>query len=467
MAAETFSQLLARANDAARVIQRGYRKHKAMPVTPTKSGDRPIKLPPQAHQTFKLYPVDTTDPTALPTYNIQLSPHTEARARIISRVTNDQQTQDGPPDHLANIPEWAQTTIHQQNTDHATIKSAFNPKRCDNHFQPQRMWTSTNSVPHMAPRSSMPPASTYREPYWASAPNTLERQHEQLLTSMVLDRLRDWGAHRGTNEWPRELVTPGPLPSVLDSLRCARSQTLTLPQLITALKERIGDNASGKAFDMLNLKAYVRCFPESFILHSGRTYTGRPLDAVELRGSEDSRGKVHQRLDCDEQEQDWSSNARQVVISALPSRPPLQPLAVAPTTSNRQAGCIPGYDPTPACRLEPRDLFGAATSGSLLPPAPADSWSPTHKRLDACDDVSHAALAQIHHLFDESESVTDLCPLQPPRLQETDSFKESRRQYMKRYDLDCLFNDAVDRAMLHNVSSPVEFVARELLRGAR
>ena len=34
---------------------------------------------------------------------------------------------------------------------------------------------------------------------------------------------------------------------------------------------------------MLNLKAYVRCFPALFHLRSGRTAAGRPLDVVELR----------------------------------------------------------------------------------------------------------------------------------------------------------------------------------------
>ena len=34
---------------------------------------------------------------------------------------------------------------------------------------------------------------------------------------------------------------------------------------------------------MLNLKAYVRCYPALFHLRSGRTAQGRPLDVVELR----------------------------------------------------------------------------------------------------------------------------------------------------------------------------------------
>ena len=40
----------------------------------------------------------------------------------------------------------------------------------------------------------------------------------------------------------------------------------------------------------------------------------------------------------------------------------------------------------------------------------------------------------------------------------------ARAEYIKRFQLDRLFASAVDRAMRHNVSSPVEFIAHELLR---
>eukprot|EP00965_Chrysotila_dentata_P048075 1594616-Pleurochrysis_carterae.AAC.2 len=101
-----------------------------------------------------------------------------------------------------------------------------------------------------------------------------------------MDRLCAWGEHRTASEWPPELVAPGPIPSVVDALLSTRTRSLTLPQLITAIKERTGGGACGKALDMLNLKAYIRCFPTLFVVHSGRTAAGRPLDSVELRTNE-------------------------------------------------------------------------------------------------------------------------------------------------------------------------------------
>ena len=43
----------------------------------------------------------------------------------------------------------------------------------------------------------------------------------------------------------------------------------------------------------------------------------------------------------------------------------------------------------------------------------------------------------------------------------------ARDEYIKRFQLDTIFTAAVDRAMRHNVSSPVEFIAHELMRTAQ
>ena len=126
-------------------------------------------------------------------------------------------------------------------------------------------------------------APSFPHNVYNSQPSTPEQHREQLPTAIVIDRLCAWGEHRAASEWPAGLVGPGPMPALVDALLATRARLLTLSQLITAIKERTGGGPAGRALDMLNLKAYVRCFPSLFYLHSGRTAAGRPLDAVELR----------------------------------------------------------------------------------------------------------------------------------------------------------------------------------------
>ena len=132
--------------------------------------------------------------------------------------------------------------------------------------------------------SMMPPpacginALTSLPPLDPSQPAQLGR----LLASLIMPCLCSWGQHRTTADWPPELLAFGPLPALHDALITSHTYSLTLPQLVTALKERAGSYNQGKAIDMLNLKAYVRCFP-LYHLRSGRTPLGRPLDVVEMR----------------------------------------------------------------------------------------------------------------------------------------------------------------------------------------
>ncbi len=307
----------------------------------------------------------------------------------------------------------------------------------------------------------------------------MEWKHEQLRTAMVLDRMCDWGAHRTVNEWPRELVAPGPIPSITDSLRCSRSSTLTLPQLITALKERVGGGVNGKALDMLNLKAYVRCFPDSFQLHSGRSPNGRPLDVVELRHPGEPHAMACLGMAPVQAHPDGLSRVeRQVTWPGANGRaPPPPPRAAAPAPSHPSlarmgfdsvaippgAGISPPplsalsatmpasstnfsqlFDPaaSPVNRLEPKDLFGASSA--------AKGW-----------DDERTTLAKIHDLWSDKQVASP--PPPPPREGAQD---EARRLFMQHYDLERLFYEAVDRAMVHKVPSPIEYVARELLRSA-
>ena len=112
---------------------------------------------------------------------------------------------------------------------------------------------------------------------------TPEQHRARVMSHLVMERLCVWGEYRTVADWPQELVAHGAMPSVAEALQASPTHSLTIPQLVTAVKERTGNAHGGKALDMLNLKAYVRCYPALFHLRSGRTAAGRPLDVVELR----------------------------------------------------------------------------------------------------------------------------------------------------------------------------------------
>ena len=63
---------------------------------------------------------------------------------------------------------------------------------------------------------------------------------ERLLTAVVMQRFCRWGEHRTVADWPAELRAYGPLPAIHEALKASRTRSLTLPQLVTAIKERTG-----------------------------------------------------------------------------------------------------------------------------------------------------------------------------------------------------------------------------------
>jgi len=153
---------------------------------------------------------------------------------------------------------------------------------------PQTPWTSRVHSRVQAHGDGMNQMSPVHRMSMANMMAMAERHQqlspqERLLTAVVMQRFCRWGEHRTVADWPAELIAYGPLPAVHDALKGSRTRSLTLPQLVTAIKERTGGCAGGKALDMLNLKAYVRCFADKFHLRSGRTAQGRPLDLVEMR----------------------------------------------------------------------------------------------------------------------------------------------------------------------------------------
>ena len=89
--------------------------------------------------------------------------------------------------------------------------------------------------------SMMPPpacginALTSLPPLDPSQPAQLGR----LLASLIMPCLCSWGQHRTTADCP-ELLAFGPLPALHDALITSHTYSLTLPQLVTALKERAG-----------------------------------------------------------------------------------------------------------------------------------------------------------------------------------------------------------------------------------
>ena len=117
----------------------------------------------------------------------------------------------------------------------------------------------------------------------AAVMHTVEHSaQERLLTAAVMQRFGEWGKHRSIGDWPAELIFHGPLRGIHDALRASRTRSLTLGWLLYAIKERCGEGAGSRQLDMLNLKAYIRCFPETFHMRSGRTADGRVSDLVLL-----------------------------------------------------------------------------------------------------------------------------------------------------------------------------------------
>ena len=87
-------------------------------------------------------------------------------------------------------------------------------------------------------------------------------------------------------------------------------------------------------------------------------------------------------------------------------------------------------------------------------------------------DKPPAILAQLNELFgncavDAPTALTPAAAVAPPTSAMSGSdMASARRAFMRRFELDRLFDEAVDRAIKHNVSSPVEFIAQEFLRMA-
>ena len=232
-------------------------------------------------------------------------------------------------------------------------------------------------------------APSFPHNVYNSQPSTPEQHREQLLTAIVIDRLCAWGEHRAASEWPAGLVGPGPMPALVDALLATRARSLTLPQLITAIKERTGGGPAGRALDMLNLKAYVRCFPSLFYLHSGRTAAGRPLDAVELRpcaglpplpppGLAMSRAERH-RVAIGIAASAWSPTNGGAGGGRPHPHHHHQPCApVPPSCANTLYDRLQPLSAhgQPVSPLQPKDLFGAAASlragfAPCAAPAPA------------------------------------------------------------------------------------------------
>ena len=452
---------------------------------------------------------------------------------------------------------------------------SMNSPACATELQsPQTHWT-TRQQSRLHPADMTAPNGMSLSPLQrmsAAVMHTVELSpQERLLTAVVMQRFCRWGEHRTIGDWPAELRAYGPLPAIHDALRASRTRSLTLPQLVTAIKERTGGCAGGKALDMLNLKAYVRCFPALFHLRSGRTAAGRPLDVVELRI------EFNDGMMANQQRQRYGVSG----LSAVPPPPPPPPLPGLPVTHSMQGvgqqtsgqisgnggqwtqlsarsalpqvnsntssqigcpvertasappaapGCLdynqvqaPSPSPTPSnssSTLQPKELFASEGEGGsprslwsspslpnsfslfgtafsnngsgvsspaaspqavLVPgekssfPAGAtalvdtNSFADSMPNYDAEDSQSAAdaetdeplMLAQIDALFSgagKDEEVTTA----PAGLGEPGP--AARAAYVKRFQLDRIFAAAVDRAMRHQVASPVEFIAHELLR---
>lgn len=509
------------------------------PASPNRSpAVRSPSTPPKAQSKIAphLATVHASAPSALPHHSISMGMHLGVNYGYGQRPTGPGETariqlhhatpsQPPPPPPLLSAP-------HQQKCFAPPPNQAFHPP-LPSILQRSMSDGCELASPRTAYHSRVQPRMCGIEPPlvhpftpYQSAPATPDQQHERLLTAIVIDRLCSWGEHRSAPDWPAELVNPGPIPSILDALLSSRTRTLTLPQLITAIKERTGGGSCGKALDMLNLKAYVRCFPTLFVLHSGRTPAGRPLDAVELRAV-DAVGMLHQHAGAVHAlyngiapfaASTWSAQSLRPVLAptmapmtpaAAPAiSPPLmpRPCSNVPPSCANQPRPISAYDRlNPMSPLQPKDLFGAAgvAAGYSAPPVgntgsiPDASWAhpdALHFPLFACSDSvrnispeisSHGSqrssvgnreqqpniLAQLNELFgapgmDPHAAAPAHSPPDVFAVPAAADTRTARRAFVRRFELDRLFDDAVDRAMQHNAASPVHFIAQEFLRMA-
>jgi len=336
---------------------------------------------------------------------------------------------------------------------------------------------------------------------------------EQWLTAVVMQRFCRWGEHRTIGDWPAELRAYGPLPAIHDALRASRTRSLTLPQLVTAIKERTGGCGGGKALDMLNLKAYIRCFPETFHMRSGRTAAGRPLDLVvlgrdgapaELGDDAEDMGALAASAGLRRPGQDVGAPYG-LTSAGAPVPPHLAPSA---PSFDARAAAAPSQ-PVPI-KLQPKELFSGPTGAQPLwgnalggfslfgehggSPGRADDKENASSEAGAIGRDSprspsaRAACAPLpgasqHAAPSHLELGAD--PADEPRAQPEDTMlyqikglfvdgeheapadaaeHEQRRKYIAAHDLDRLFLQAVDRAREQGAASPAEFVGRELAR---
>ena len=395
---------------------------------------------------------------------------------------------------------------------------SMNSPACATELQsPQTHWT-TRQQSRLHPADMTAPNGMSLSPLQrmsAAVMHTVELSpQERLLTAVVMQRFCRWGEHRTIGDWPAELRAYGPLPAIHDALRASRTRSLTLPQLVTAIKERTGGCAGGKALDMLNLKAYIRCFPETFHMRSGRTAAGRPLDLVVL-------GRDGAPADClGDDAEDMGAlaasagrrrpgqdvNAPYGLASAGAPMPPhlaasAQSFAARPAAASSQSVPI---------KLQPKELFsgptgaqplwGNALGGFSLFGEHAGSPSRTDDKENASIEAgaiglesprspsSRAACATLAGSSQHaapSHLKLDSDPADEPRAQPEDTMlyqikglfvdgeheapadaveQEQRRKYIEAHDLDRLFLQAVDRAREQSAASPAEFVGLELAR---
>ena len=395
---------------------------------------------------------------------------------------------------------------------------SMNSPACATELQsPQTHWT-TRLQSRLHPADMTAPNGMSLSPLQrmsAAVMHTVELSpQERLLTAVVMQRFCRWGEHRTIGDWPAELRAYGPLPAIHDALRASRTRSLTLPQLVTAIKERTGGCAGGKALDMLNLKAYIRCFPETFHMRSGRTAAGRPLDLVVL-------GRDGAPADClGEDAEDMGAlaasagrhvNAPYGLASAGVPMPPPH-LASSSCSQPSFAARPAAASQSVPVKLQPKELFSGPTGAQPLwgnalggfslfgehagspsradnkenanieagaighdsprspsaraacAPLPGSSQhaAPSHLELGAdpageprASGSEDTMLYQIKGLF--VDGADDDAP--------TDAVEqEQRRKYIEAHDLDRLFLQAVDRAREQSAASPAEFVGRELAR---
>ena len=227
--------------------------------------------------------------------------------------------------------------------------------------------------------------------------------YNKTRTMKVLECLcRRW-RHRTTADWPEDLIECGPISAVVEAISRSPTRSLTVPQIVSAIRESTGEIINGKTLDMLALRAYVLCFPDTFRVSSGRTVENRYLDVVELctRGGDASKVGPH--------------------VLSDPST----------TDAGKDTDSTPC---TPGVRLI-GDFVGTDDCVE----------SPTcRQRVCGCSSV------QAGHEDMESS------PRNDPRT----------REYVRRHDLHNIFLDAVVHAMESGARNPVEFVGSEMARFA-